>query len=1244
MDRPRQKRKFHPALRIELLGPLRVHVHGRPLPTTAFDRRQTPALLKFLLTAPGRVFAPAEITEAIWPTLECDMAEKSLRAAVSKLRKVLEPELGHGRDSRFIRKDALGYAFLADGCVLDTREIEETKQAADSQRRSRDWRAALHLYQAGLAHFRGDFLVDEGNAEWARAPRIHWQNVRLELLCAAAQCLAEIGDYPAAIECSRNAIGLDPAHEPAYRQWMLCAYLSGRQGEAVAAFEHCRVALTEIELVPTSETARLNEQIRARRVVGIDKSVRMPVDVKQRYRAPYSLGRLAFVGREQEFGILLSSLETAARGEGHAVALVGEPGIGKTRLAEELLFYARDRGWQTATALSTSASQREPFSPLAALVRQLVRGPGRAAFETLIPVWRTALAHLVPELTDDADKPERLGVTEEKRRLTTALAELLAATAHTAPLAVLIDDVQWADDETLVTVSRLLASLRDARVLIVLTLRAEEAADRASLNELRALLRRPPARELTLDYLAPQAIAAIFQTMAARSAARAAFDPLAQAVHARTQGNPLFLMEVLQTLIASGVLRVTPQGKWIVPDEGVALSPALPTGVRDVILARAARLCVNERVLLDVLATWNGAATTGQIAACAGRDDEVSPELDLLAMLGFVRRDAGETGYRLAHDNIRQALYDALSPARRRELHGAIAAQLTAAMAASPQELARHWLGAEDWPQASAALLGAAVAAIRVYAFQSATALLDETESVLSRMPPGEGRLRAELHLLKLRHRVLQEQGQVKKRESVIAQWIKTAHALGDEAERAQGFLARADLCAALEEWSTAVEWIEQARAIFEHRNDPEQLARCWRDLGYVHWCAGALDQAVVAGEQARALHEWLGNTRGLAGDLHNLAQVHAARGDYAHGFECCERARRAWQSLGERNEEARVLTVLSRLQRLGGNLTAARECAREALALHRESDDRYGSLHCLLDTAALALLLGDADQALEGYRAALESARAMGGSRHEGQALRGLGLLHASQGREDEAAHCLTEAAARLSDAGEPADQAEVCRLLGDLWLRMDSPDKAAHYYADALAYYRKLNDRELQRNLLQTLGHASWAGGRMEAALGFYREALVLAQGNRAAEGAALAALGVVLREAGQLVEARAVSEQALAIAHELGDRAAEANVQTSLSEILIRLDVHDEAISAARAALSLRAAEDGDVAGRAWAHYRLAQRLGSDSAEAEQHMNEARRIAVEAGETALLEQLSHFTENKTCPSSSSNATSAL
>lgn len=1219
-------------MRIGLLGPLQVEVDGRPLAPRDWDRRQTQTLLKLLLIAPGRYLASEEIIEHIWPDLAPGAASASLRAAVSKLRKVLEPELRQGRASRFVVTEAGRYAFPREApCALDTDEVESGFRRARASLGKEQWRAALTHVDAALARFRGEFLDDEPEVEWAQAPRVHWQQRRQALLLASAEAHTALGQYGAATDACRRLHEQEPGHEAAWRRRMLCAYLSGHQNDAAAAYAQCRAALADLGIEPAEETQRLFEQIRARRVPGVDKTIRVPVAAVKTHRGAHSLGRLEFVGRAAETAQALAALESAAAGRGAAAAIGGEPGIGKTRLAEEILFHARDRGWLSASSACHAGAP--PYEPLAQIFRQFLKGPARASLETAPPLWRAALARLLPEL-DQSGVSAPAGA-EERERLWQTLALLLAGVAAQAPLALLVDDAHWIDEETLATLAALTRQMAGERILLLVTFRREEAAAQPRLMQWLESFRRRPSCSIDLSYLDPAAVAELFRNAAAGGALGEAMQALAAQVHARTQGNPLFVVETLQALFERGVLTVNRQGKWQAAATEAVGTVELPAGVRQVIAARAARLGEAPRAALEALCPLNRAFGISLFATLFP-EAEAPALVEALLQHRFLTEDAQRAGiYRFAHDNIRETLYDALGPIRREAAHRCLARALEAdpASGATAQELAQHYLAGGEWQRALPHLVRAVDMARGAFSYEHAATLARTALDLLDRhgasLPPEEA-ARERLRVLRLLDRVLHEQGRYKQREPVVAERIRLARALDNRGELADATLALADLRATHQDWPAAIELIEQALALYRAANDAEGMAHAQRDLGYIHWRCARLDEALVAAREAVRLHEAAGNLRGVAGDLHNLAQVHAARGDYDEGYAYCQRARLLWEQLGERNEGARALTVLSRLNRLRGDLDAALAAAEQGIELHHETGDRYGEIHILLDAASLKQLKGDLDAALADYARALTIARRMGGSRLEGNALRGLGLVHEKAGRRREALDCLHEAAMRLADAGDLVAWAEVCVELGDLSLRTPGEgEKALSYYETALGFHREQGQREAVRALLNRLGYACWRGGRLRAAQDYYEQALAeaRARGHLAGAGATLAALGVVCRDAGSLDDARRLSGEALAIARQLKDGPAEGHVLASLAQIHAALGEFAAAESAARAALAIRSRfEAADPAGAAWAHVRLADILARRDApeEARLHYEAARGLAVAAGDAVLHERL--------------------
>lgn len=1231
MPRAHRDNRRTPPLRIGLLGPLQVEVAGRLLAPRDWDRRQTQTLLKLLLIAPGRYLASDEIIEYIWPDLAPRAAATSLRAAVSKLRKVLEPKLRHGRESCFIVTEAGRYAFSREApCVMDTDEVESDLRRARDSLSKEQRRAALAHAGAALGRFRGEYLADE-SAEWAQVPRTHWQQRRQELLLVSADAHTALGQYTAAVNHCRLVLDHEPGHEAAWRRRMLCAYLSGHQNDAAAAYEQCCAALADLGVEPAEETQRLFEQIRARRVPGIDKTIRVPVAATKTHRAAHSLGRLEFVGREDETAQVLAALEAVAQGQGAAVAIGGEPGIGKTRLAEEILFHARDRGWLSAGGACHAGAP--PYEPLAQIFRQLLKGPARTSLEAAPPVWRGALARLLPEL-------DQIGVSapagaEERERLWQTLALLLASVSTQAPLALLVDDAQWIDEETLAMLIALTRQMARERVLLLVTFRREEAASQPRLTQWLESFARRPSRVLSLSYLDPAAVAELFRGAAAGAALGKPMQALAVQVHARTQGNPLFVVETLQALFERGVLTVNRQGKWRTATTEAVSAVELPVGVRQVIAARVMRLGEAPRAALEALCPLNRAFGASLLAALCPQPPTPAL-LEELLRHRFLAEDAQRPGiYRFAHDNIRETLYEGLGNVRREAAHRRLARALDVdrASGATAQELAQHYLAGGEWQRALPHLVRAVDAARSAFSYDHAATLARTALDLLDRhgasLPPDET-ARERLRVLRLLDRVLHEQGRYKQREPVVAERIRLARELDNRGELADATLALADLRATQQDWPAAIEFIEQAFAFYREANDAEGMAHAQRDLGYVHWRCARLEEALAAAREAVRLHEAAGNLRGVAGDLHNLAQVHAARGDYDEGYAYCKRARLLWEQLGERNEGARVLTVLSRLNRLRGDLDAALVAVQEGLALHRETGDRYGEIHFLLDAASLRQLKGELAAAFEDYTRALVIARNMGGSRLEGNALRGMGLVHEQAGRHGEALDCLREAATRLADAGDLVAWAEVCAQLGDLSLRTPGEgEKALPYYETALTFHREQGQREAVRALLNRLGYACWSNGRLRAAQDYYEQALAEARdrGHLAGAGATLAALGVVCRDAGSFEDARRLSEEALTIARTLKDGPAEGHVLASLAQIHAGLGEFESAEAAAHAALEIRKRSEAvDPAAAAWAHVRLAEILARRDApeEARLHYEAALGLATGASDAALHERL--------------------
>jgi len=333
-------------LRINVFGEFRVwrgedHFVG----PNEWGRQKTRPLLKLLLTRPGHAFSRDEIIEALWPGAPPEAGEQRLRATVSQLRKTLEPDLKRGSDSRYVLRQSPGYLFdERSGCWIDALEFEERLERAEATQQEGNLEEAVAEYQEALELVRGEFLAEDPYENWAMEAREHWRERHLAALSGLAECQALRGRYTEAIEASERALTLDRYRDDLYRQLMLYHYCAGEQALALQAYRrYARTLEEEVGTVPSPELTRLKGQIEVRDVPGVDTLRRYPKP-RRPLRFPYSLSRTHFVGRDREYAWLAERLEEVVKGSGGAVAVEGEAGVGKTRLVEEFLGYARSRG------------------------------------------------------------------------------------------------------------------------------------------------------------------------------------------------------------------------------------------------------------------------------------------------------------------------------------------------------------------------------------------------------------------------------------------------------------------------------------------------------------------------------------------------------------------------------------------------------------------------------------------------------------------------------------------------------------------------------------------------------------------------------------------------------------------------------------------------------------------------------------------------------------------------------------
>jgi predicted ATPase len=439
---------------------------------------------------------------------------------------------------------------------------------------------------------------------------------------------------------------------------------------------------------------------------------------------------LSLVGRTQEWTQLQAAWRTATSGQAGCVVIAGEAGIGKTRLAEELLVWAERQGIVTASARCYAAEGELVYAPVAAWLRGAAI---RATLPTLDAVWLTDIARLTPEVLverPDVLQPGPLTEPWQRQRLFESLAR--AALGDRQPRLLLLNDLQWCDQETLEWLHYLLRTDPQAPLLLVGTLRPEETTPEHPLTTwLLSLRQGGQLSEIALGPLDAAATTALAEHVAGRS-----LNPdIATYLYQDTEGNPLFVVECVRTgLFEPGLKDQSTAG-------AASASPTttIPPKVQAVIARRLAQLSPPARELVSVAATIGRAFTFAVLARASDADEPALVRgLDELWQRQIVREQGTDT-YDFSHDKIREVAYQSLLTSHRRVLHRKVVEAMEVVFADRLSEffgiIAQHCLGAELWDKAVEYLLQAGDTALRLYAYTEVRQHYAEVLELLSRLP-----------------------------------------------------------------------------------------------------------------------------------------------------------------------------------------------------------------------------------------------------------------------------------------------------------------------------------------------------------------------------------------------------------------------------------------------------------------------------------------------------------------------------
>ncbi len=739
-----------------------------------------------------------------------------------------------------------------------------------------------------------------------------------------------------------------------------------------------------------------------------DRAAAMVVAPAQRtLAAPPAAEAPPLVGRAAEWARLGRLCDLAAGGNGQAILLAGEPGIGKSRLMAELQRRCRAAGSPVLAARCYEIERAMPYQPVIDVAAQALGCATDQALQKLQPVAIAEIAALVPSLHErvpvaalSADFPEA-----RKSRLFTALVQLLITLPGTRPATVTIDDIQWADDASLEFIHYLARQAAARPLLVVAAYRSEEL----DLQERLALLVESLRREAHVSIL-PLARLQVEDTRALiEGLAHSAFrlPGLAERLQRETDGNPFFITSMLHAL-ADGEIEPSPTGAL-----------PLPEALRAAVRSRVGHLSAAARAVLDAAAVLGRRFDFETLESIVPQNGAaLLAALEELVKRRLLREEAEDGFYDFSHDKVREVVYAGIGGARRVTLHRAVAAALESAPREDPRErdaqLAEHYERGHSWEKALRYQLLAAERSQRLFAMRDALQWLDRAVALAETHPEVAGDA---LRLYEQRGVARVQAGQTGEAVADIRKVIDAARSRRDRGKARDALIQLGMAYRRADDYTQATRCLEEALAESRAMQDDHSAADTLYHLGTVAWSDNRNREAIGHHRQAVELCERLG--------LQDLVAV------------------QAWHGRGEahfNNLEPREAIA----------------CYQRSIKLARSIGDRsYESENLMMVGFACTGYMGLADyvRAEANFEAALDIARRADLQWHLGPTLLGLDHLHGCLGRSAEALDGMTRTLRWLESLKQVRYQIMAHDLLGHLLLELGRQAEAAAHFERGLA-----------------------------------------------------------------------------------------------------------------------------------------------------------------------------------------------
>ncbi|MDR7483788.1 MAG: AAA family ATPase [Armatimonadota bacterium] len=1106
-------------LQIRLLGRFSAATEAGPVDIQMASAR----LVAYLALAGDRPISRAQVAGSLWPDLPEERARANLSTVVWRLRSELAAR-GFPHELIFATETSL--ELNKAWCDVDVDQFR--LQALTSGVRSYSLEMLSKAVRA-VQLYRGD-LLEDWDLEWCGLEREELRRCYFTTLRSLAEAFEHRGRLDYALRYARQATNVDPLDEPAQRALIRLLFLTGDKASAVNQFnKFARLVRSELGTEPDEETLTLFHEL-----LSSSRTRRFSYGVQTGRALSVRTEKVPLLGRLEPRRQLSAFLDAAYAGSGGGFLLLGEAGIGKSRLAEWAMEEWAARGAPSVRGRCLEFNEPVPYQPLLDALAAYVEAADLTRFfdggDSALSAFRLGDGESDRE---PGRRSQPVAWPLGKLRLFSWLRRRLEEVSRSRPLLMVLEDLQWADAGTLDFLTYLLEGASTMPLAVVLTSRPTHRPMKSQFDPQRV------GRYCSgTVHLGPLSREETFQLVRSLVEDWQISHDVADWLYRETEGNPLFVIETLRLLQQQDKFESLARGRLFDPERGddPVVSFEIPDGVRSAVRQRLDMLDAASLRIAEIASVLGRSVDEELLAMVSGTGpNRLSRAIAHLLRVGVFERE--KAGYRFSHDKIRAVCYESLPARARRIYHARAAAALVQMPEVPAQRLAWHQTCAGQWHLASATWKAAGDNAREVHAYEEALRAYRHAILCVRRDTSRNVRERnaEEVELLAQIDGVLAITGRPVERRMVLEQMAALCRRSGHARGRALWLVRSALLKEHETDFTGALRLAREAWSVARDESDRPMEVEALRVVAWALNRFGRHRRSLAVSMLALKKAE-NGPSLTKAAVLVEAATVFIKLSDYLSAMSYLESAKRVLVGLGYTDDHPRILIAEGIVHKWSGNLALSRAHLEKAMRSADQVQDVVAVAKAAAQLATVDSLEGRLGIALRTLRRAIVTSRSAGYCRGQ--------------------ISCLNEIANGIG------------RLVGNYAWAWDASSRALRL--------ARLGGNDLLTAVCKdTQAQLLVEEGRLEEALFEVGEALQLLSrmhGSIGPSQESLARRGAILLQLGNLPQAIADLECARRTQTETGDRLVLVDTLTYLALAYAKLGDADRGLATSEEALRL------------------------------------------------------------------------